>query len=309
MGDNIPPGTTPASTGDAAATSTPDNEPTGNETATSDDTGAPSTTTNTGTNAATAAAIAAEAGIPISQIPLTGPGTVERHEVLIRPTTGTWTADDRHIRDPNPRIDINRMGGEHAWETLPVFELNFHHFVVNGGGARRPDMQRWFAFYQRHGTVITLNLWSQFTNRAIVFRIPTTVPFVDRTFARDQQEAYYVDDMARALGDENRGTINNIRDVVLFNNRDGIIGRWWNGFHTRPGFLQEANLRATEGIFAPHDSIEVGVQELDRLRELYPSDFYWYDPSYFPNHVPVPTPPSVYYFNTLFRTGDLATRV
>ena len=40
----------------------------------------------------------------------------------------------------------------------------------------------------------------------------------------------------------------------------------------------------------------------------YPSAFAWYEERYFPNHVPVPIPPSIYYFHNQFRDGDAATR-
>jgi len=229
---------------------------TGTAAGTGDAAGAAATTTTGGaaTGGATGGAPQLPNDIPITQIPLVplpGPATVARTWPELRPTPGTWTQDDRHIRDPNPSLDLNRLGDEHAWQTFPIFELNLHRFVVNAEN-RRPDTARWYELYQRRGRAFIQTLW-----------------------------------------------INSIRDVLLFNLRDGMIGRWWNGFHTRPGFQAEAALRGTHGIFAPRDSIEVGFDNVERLQELYPSDFYWYEPRFFPSHVPVPTPPSVYYFPSL----------
>ena len=114
--------------------------------------------------------------------------------------------------------------------------------------------------------------------------------------------------MALALNSPNREVIRSIRDVLLFSLRDSMLGRWWNQFNTRGGFQQEATWRVQHEIFAPHDSPEIGSLEIDRLRNEYPSAFAWYEDSYFPNHVPVPIPRSIYYFDNQFRDGDAATR-
>ena len=225
---------------------------------------------------------------------------------FLRPSTGTTTEDGRHIREENPTIDLTRMGNEHAWDELPVHHVNYHHYVVNAGVARRNDMQRWQALHDR-GEVAARRVWSRFIHRNTFFFIPQTVPFTTRTFARDQLEAVYVDTMARAI--QQRRPVATMTDVPLFSLLDGMLGRRWNAFHTRGGFLREAYLRAVERLMVPYDSHDVDMTRVAELRNLYPPTPTWYDERWFPNAVPVPTPPLVFYFHELFRTGDEPTLV
>ena len=237
---------------------------------------------------------------------LVGPGAAAQQWPELRDTTGHWTNGGTHVRAADPRVDLTRVGAEHAWAELPVHELNMFHFVVNAGDQRRPDMQRWYDFYTRFGRVATQQLWSRFVHRAVWWRVPSTIPHVTRTFVRDEHEAVYVDRMARAI--DELVPITTIRDVLLFNLRDGMLGRVWNGFHLRGEYLLEANYRVNHDLFAPHDSPEVRPREFQRLRELYPPVPAWFEPQYFPNHVPVPLPPVIFYFHTLFLTGTIQQR-
>ena len=237
---------------------------------------------------------------------LPGPSQAARQWPQLRPSPGQVRNGGRHVRDDNPRIDLGRMTGDHAWQRTPVHELNFNHFVVNAEGNRQPDMERWNVFRQLFGDLRALELWGDFIHRAMFFRVPSTLPHTERTFTRDPLEAVYVDHMARAITE--LPPVEDIRDVPLFNNRDSVLGRWWNAFYTRGGFLEEANTRVTLELLVPYDSPEVPYEDVDQLQLLYPRVPEWLEQYYFPNHVPVPVPPVVFYFHRLFITGNPETR-
>ena len=112
--------------------------------------------------------------------------------------------------------------------------------------------------------------------------------------------------MARSIRD--LPTVTNVQDIPLFTLHDTILGRLWNAIHLRQQLTMEADFRANDGLFVPHESPEVDPSDLPLLRSVYPRAPSWYEELFFPSAVPVAMPPFVQFFQDLFRTGDLATQ-
>lgn len=115
-----------------------------------------------------------------------------------------------------------------------------------------------------------------------------TIMHVCRTFARDHLEAVYVQAMANAF--DELPVIDSMHRVPLFSTLDSVLGRWWNAYHLRPAFLQEANMCVVHRIMVPHDSPEVNWNDYNALRHLYPRTPDWYRPHWFPHAVQYPYP-------------------
>ena len=229
-------------------------------------------------------------------VPIPPPNT----NIRIRPTQGIWRQDGRSVRADRAPLDPLRLTGDHAWCHTPISYMSFLDFVVFAGAARRQDMQRWADLVEAVGQETAQALWREYTRHNTFYRVPNTIPLA-RTFVRSNLEAYYIDHMARVM--EELPRIENIHDVPLFNLRDSMLSRWWNAFYTRAGHVAEADLRHEQGIFAPHDSLEIPLTDVFRLRSLYPGARAWHHLRHFPVGVYTPLPPSVFYFHDIMMNG------
>ena len=212
------------------------------------------------------------------------------------------------VAEKNPTIDLTRMTGDHVWRTTPLErygsrgdELSFEQWVQYAQTQKRTDMSRWAILLQEEGTARARDEWKKFTHRATFFLIPDEIS-CGRTFARDHLEAYYVDHMARAI--KNPRKIAGIHDVPLFNLADPVVGRRWNDFSGFGHRVHEADLRVTEGVMVPHDSHDICLSRVDRLRETFIPTPWWCTERYFPNAVGCPIPPLLFYFTEQYKEGS-----
>ena len=162
------------------------------------------------------------------------------------------------------------------------------------------DLQRWVAFSQLDSRGAR-RAWKHFTRRATLYKIPADLP-CDRTFARDNLEAIYVDHMARAIRDPHE--VRSIQDVPLFHLGDAVVGRRWNEFGSFGARLDEANMRVNESLFVPHDSHDLPLTLVMKLRETYARTSWWCDEKYYPSAVACPLPPLLFYFTEAYKNGS-----
>ena len=94
----------------------------------------------------------------------------------------------------NSRLDIQRLGGRHEWDTAPVQHPSFESEVRNAQN-RRPDMHRFAQLVDDESEQRDCNAWSLLTQQHTWFRIPSMINSA-RTFVREELEAYYVNGMA-----------------------------------------------------------------------------------------------------------------
>ena len=199
---------------------------------------------------------------------------------------------------PVRAIDMRDMTGRHAWEAGRCTQMDFASFVTHGTGGRQ-DMVNFREIRERDGMAAAVAEWTYFRNSHLWFEIPSTVR-TDRTFARDETEAIYLDHMDAFL----RRTIRTyqhieMRNLPLVATGHTLMGRWYNRWAFNRSFVVEAVWRGIHGIMVPADaaSVDVEPENLAHYRWNFPPTQDWYSEEWFPTGVLTPTPPAVFYYH------------
>ena len=252
------------------------------------------------------------------QFPVEEPvrGTTETRGLLrmwrtLRRTNTAHTPRGRrnNIPRPVPKRFINQrdLTGDHAWDLYPAEDMDFDT-NVNDVNNRTFDMYRFRQMMEREGIADANGEWLYFVHCHHWFRIPRTIR-TDRTFARDEQDAIYLDHMDRYLHRimTDDSVRIRMRNLPLVATGYALFGRWWNRFAQHYNFVIEAVWRAIHGLLVPADA-ETVATTTENFREyewIYPATPEWFQEIFFPSGVPVPTPPSVYYYHwELMNTAD-----
>ena len=189
------------------------------------------------------------------------------------------------------------------WVVVPEVVLSRQYWLENNPG-RRVDMER-----INNLDVDTRNaLWARKVALHIWFLIPEEI-LVARTFCRDEWDVVYLDHMDYLVSLASTvGVKLENADLPLFYLRFQLLGRRWNIWNHILPIIQTINVWHNGGLFVPHDAldIDVNMDSLNALREIYPEIAPWFDALYFPAGVLYPAPIVLYYYYDRIR---LATGV
>ena len=199
--------------------------------------------------------------------------------------------------------NINRdlLTGDHAWQTTPAGkDMDRFATHVLSENAQRPDMARFQMLAEKFGAEKVIRIWYKFVDAHPWFTIPDSLN-CSRTFARDEMDAVYVDQMDIFQKKAAARTITvSCYTIPLSMIEQPVVGRWWNSFWSRRYHYIETLWRIKHGVFICADSFDVPLEDvnLPMLRLVYPSNPDWWEQKYFPAGVPCLTPPSVFYYHT-----------
>lgn len=204
------------------------------------------------------------------------------------------------------RFDEERMSSNFnrktnmTWVNAPLSHMPLDYYVTNNVN-RRADMER-IASVDSH---IQSKIWAT-RNQHPWFEIPAGI-HVARTFARDESDVIYVDNMWEFLS-----LVSNTKlqlyseDLPLFYIREPLLGRRWNMPGRARDILQAMNWWHIHGIMVPYDALDIPLETrfIRQLEEFLPPTFEWWEVQYFPAGVMAPLPPVLYYFYDRLKNGS-----
>ena len=208
----------------------------------------------------------------------------------------------RPVRALNPAT----LSGVHQWDRHPVQNPPYSDTVYDTNN-NRFDMRRFREMERVQGRADAVEEWEFFRYAHTWFRIPSTIR-TDRTFARDEQDATYVDMMDTFIANmlANPRPVR-MRNLPFITAGDALLSRWWNRFHHARTFVVEAVWRFIHGLMVPADAetVDTTTSNIGEYRRIFPVTPEWFVEMFFPVGVPAPTPPSIFYFHReIVRTQD-----
>ena len=197
-----------------------------------------------------------------------------------------------NVRDgPEPmRLHIARMRSRHNWNSVPIQDLGFRKYVLQDTVHQKGDVKR-FRQLAMQDNASAMEGWSQFAANSNYWEVPSTL-MCGRTFARDVLDCYYLDEMDYVL--QSRHTLPRHK-FPLFT--DALMGRWWNAFKHRANFAYERYMRNRYGLLIPFDCYETMYFDDASYKEVFPQCPQWLQALKFPEGVPLPLPPVIYYYH------------
>ena len=196
------------------------------------------------------------------------------------------------------RINPTHMTGLHDWTMTPAPQRDYGSFVYEDQTGRL-DVQRFRDMERLQGRRDADAEYRAFRQAHRWFTIPRTIR-TDRSLARDEQDAAYVDRMdtfiARAVVE---GYRMRMRLIPMIANGDALMSRWWNQFRFALPFVTEAVWRGLHGLMVPADAetVDTTTANVSEYMRIFPPTPEWYTEEWFPTGVPAPTPPSVFYYH------------
>ena len=199
---------------------------------------------------------------------------------------------------PVRRINMNDMTGRHQWNATRCTDMDYDGFVTHGTNGRK-DMQTFREIREREGLASALAEWTYFSNSHTWYQILRTIR-TDRTFARDEADAIYVDHMDTFLNRAIR-TYRQIemRNLPLVATGHTLMGRWYNWFSLNRSLVVEATWRAVHGRLVPADADSIEAEPVNQRNYEwnYPATPTWFSEHWFPSGVLTPTPPVIFYYH------------
>ena len=203
---------------------------------------------------------------------------------------------------PAQTLDENRLCSFHEWASVPATGLQFRENVELVHNPR-PDIARYKLIAQSN-RAIAKNLFALMCRSTTLFKIPKTVECC-RTYARDAEEAYYVDAMDEYLNappGEGPAELD-VRDIPLL--KGSLRNRMFCAFNRKPGYRSELFERRRLKRWLPSDAPENRHFDDAALADSYPDTEPWLDEIYQPPALAVPLQLSVYYYHKELRNAQI----
>ena len=194
------------------------------------------------------------------------------------------------------QIVLARLTRRHEWIVTKTTDMSFMSYVLEDS-ERRPDMQRFFDCVTELSEQVSMRLWSHFVKtHQNWFKIPVTLT-CSRTFARDEQEAVYLDWMDAFVSQKPTGF--DITNIPLVRCRNACVNRWWNRPRNIVGLTKEVQWWSFFKVMVPFDSFDTPMSgsNVVKLNSLYPCRQEWWSLQFFPPIVPCPTPLVLFYYH------------
>ena len=199
---------------------------------------------------------------------------------------------------PAQVLDEALLSDRHEWSLIPDSGFSFRA-VVEEDMEPRADIAQYKLIAGENRT-IARNLFSLMCRSPTLFRVPCSL-VADRTFARDKEEAYYLDAMDKYLS-QPPGELN-VSSIPLL--QRPLKNRLFNSFSRKAGYRLEYFERLRLAIWVPYDVPENRHFGDAELSANYPKIEEWVKLLYLPPALAVPVPFVIYYFYKELRRAQL----
>jgi len=155
-------------------------------------------------------------------------------------------------------LNLNYMRTTHRWDVHPIAKMStieYGFLSQHRVNRNRPDIVRWRKLYETESRAYVEQQWRRFGHRGDLYPIPNENS-CDRSYARSQFGAYYVDWMhaflaAPPVEDDLAWT-----DLPLYNTLTPSRGYWWQHTRAQRALIYENQMQHLTGLYLPFDGFE-----------------------------------------------------
>ena len=198
---------------------------------------------------------------------------------------------------PVQRLDSSRLSVQHEWDVYPQTDISFR-YIVEENPEPRADALR-YKVLANVSVQAAQTTFAAMCRCTTLFKVPATIQ-CDRTFARDAEEAYYLDAMDAYL----RLPPGHLRVEDLPILKSPLRSRFFCAFARRQLYFTELYDRRRLGHWISY-SPEISHFSDTELTSWFPKEENWVKELTQPAALPVPVPPSLHFYHRELRDAQL----